>query len=229
MLKIIIATSDLLSCKELINQCIAKIPTVKIINISNSEKEFEYYKNNLEFDIILFHNFNHLDYDLHNNDIICIGKFKSPVKRYERRISLSNQNSFEFLRKKIQGFIKKVSLSIVREKSTQILLDLGFSFKHIGTKYIVDAICYSYINRCETSFENFKKDIYPYIAKNNHTHIENVSWSIARTINLMYLNHTTKSILQLEEFFCLDHMQKPTPKQVIGLISNKLFASIPIS
>jgi hypothetical protein len=70
-----------------------------------------------------------------------------------------------------------------------------------------------------------QKDIYPYLAKVNHTQIDNVKWSIARTINLMYLHHTTKSILKLEEYFCLEHLQKPTPKHIISVISNKLLYS----
>ena len=227
MLKLVIVTSDLLSSKELINQCIGKIPSLQIIGILTSKLELEYYQKNSIFDILLFHNFDYSDCEKANYDIICIDKFKTPVKNYENRISLSDVNSFVVLKKRLEKFIKKVTESSIRQKATQTLLDLGFRFKHIGTKYILDAICYSYMNKGDNSFENMEKDVYPYIAKLNHTQVPNVKWSIARTINLMYLNHTTKSILKLEEYFCLDHLQKPTPKLVISVIYTRLLSDSP--
>lgn len=225
MLKLIILTSDLLSSKELINQCIGKIPSLQIIAILTSESELEQFRKESYFDIILFHNFDYGNYDSLNCEMISINEFKAPHKRDKNRIAISNKLSFEDVKKNIERFLKKLITNSIRQKTTEILIDLGFSFKHIGTKYIADAICYSTLNNFECSFENLEKDIYPYLAKVNNTQIDNVKWSIARTINLMYLHHTTKSILKLEKYFCLDHLQKPTPKLVISVISNRLLSN----
>lgn len=227
MLKLIIVTSDLLSSKELINQCIGKISSLQIVGILTSKLELEYYQKNEKFDILLFHFFDYSDIEKENYDIICIDKFKTPVKNYERRISLSDVNSFIVLKKRLEKFIHKVTASSIRQKATETLLNLGFSFKHVGTQYILDAICYCYMNKGDNSIENMEKVIFPYIAKINHTQVANVKWSIARTINLMYFNHTTKSILKLEEYFCLEHLQKPTPKLVISVIYTRLLSDSP--
>ena len=223
MLKLLIATTDLLKSKELINQCIGKISSLQIIGIITDTSEFEDFNSENEFDVLLFHNFPLIiETTKVSYDIISINNFKTPVKFYRNRISLSNTLSFEEMIENLRIFTRKVLTNSVIEKSSQILLDLGFSFKHIGSKYLVDAICYSYVNNFDSSFENLEKDIYPYIAKLNHTHVENIKWSIARSINSMYLNHTTKSIVELEKYFYLEHLQKPTPKLVISMIRNKL-------
>lgn len=222
MLKLVIVTSDLLSSKELINQCIGKISSLQIIAIFTSTSELENFRKKNKFDFILFDNFECLENLKDTYDIISINNFKTLVKKYNNKISLSTDNTFENMKKYIEKFTQKMTIEIIRQKSTDILLSLGFSLKHIGTKYLIDAICYSYMNNCDNSFENLAKDIYPYIAKINKTQINNVKWSIARSINLMYLNHTTKTILVLEDYFYLDHLEKPTPKSVIGIIRNKL-------
>ena len=222
MLKLVIVTSDLLSSKELINQCIGKISSLQIIGVLTNKSDFENFREKNKFDFILFDNFEYTENLKEHYDIISINNFKTLAKRYDNKICLSTNNSFENLKKYIEKFTQKMTIEIIRQKSTDILLSLGFSLKHIGTKYLIDAICYSYMNNCDNSFENLAKDIYPYIAKINNTQIDNIKWSIARTINLMYLNHTTKTILILEDYFYLDHLEKPTPKSVIGIIRNKL-------
>ena len=222
MLKLVIVTSDLLKSKELINNSIGKIYSLQIIGILSNKSELENFRKKRKFDFLLFHNFDYLDYLNEDYDIICINNFKTPVKKYDNRISLSNNNSFEEIKKHLEKFTFKITKDIIKEKSTQILLKFGFSLKHIGTKYLIEAISYSYIINFDNSFENLEKNIYPYIAKLNDTNVDNVKWSIARSINLMYLNHTTKSIVELENYFYLDHLEKPTPKLVISIIRNKL-------
>ena len=224
MLKTVILTSDLFQTKELINHCIGKISALQIIGIFESETELELFRKESYFDIILFYNFEHQDYIFFNGEIISINTLKTNIKKEENKINISNKLSFEKMRIHIEKFLKNTITNSIRQKTTEILIDLGFSFKHIGTKYIADAICYATTNNYDCSFENLEKDIYPYLAKVNHTQIDNVKWSVARTINLMYLHHTTKSILKLEEYFCLEHLQKPTPKLVMSVITNRLLS-----
>lgn len=226
MFKLLIVTSDLLLSKELINQVIGKLPNLQIIGIVTTRAELRNFRKNTEFDYVLFHNCMSYNWNSDEHGIIIIDEFKTPLKKYDNKITLSNSSSLEFILKQIEIFTQVTSIEHIREQAVETLLKLGFTFKHIGTKYLVDAICYSYTHRHSDSFENLEKEIYPYIAKVNNTQVQNVKWSVARTINLMYLNHTTKSILVLENYFNLDHMQKPTPKLVIGMVSNRIISNL---
>lgn len=226
MLKLVILSSDFFSCQSLINNCIGKISALQTIGILHSESELEKFRKENYFDILLFLNFDFSNYEqLNNCEMIYIDNFQKDSKKDKNKMYISNKLSFEEIKKYIETFLEKLITNSVRQRATDILIDLGFSFKHIGTKYIADAILYTTLNNYECSFENLEKDIYPYLAKLNHTQVDNIKWSLARTINLMYLNHTTKTILKLEKYFCLEHLQKPTPKLVISVISNRLLSS----
>lgn len=227
MPKIIIVSKNSSSAAELINNCIGKIPALRTIAILNSVSELENFsKNNPRFDFVLFDNIYFEEDPNRNYQIITISNFKTPVKRYSTtKLAISNDTTFEFKKKQLESFTKKVTMDAIKRRATQILLELGFNFKHAGSKYIAECVCYSYVTKCDSANENLEKSIYPYIAKLNHTHVENVKWSVSRAINLMYLNHSTKSFKIVEEYFCLDHMEKPTPKQVIGMIRNKILVS----
>lgn len=224
MLKLIIVTSDLLSSKEIINQCIGKINSLQLIAILTSKIELEYYQKNFEFDVIIFHDFDYINTQETYYDIIYIDKQKIPSKNFEKRIALSEINSFKVLQSRIEKFIKKLTVSTISQRVTDTLLDLGFNFKHVGTKYIVDCVCYYYLHPEKISLENLEKNLFPHIARLNNTHMMNIKWSITRTINLMYQNHTTKSILRVEEYFFLEHMKKPTPKAVINVITTRILS-----
>ncbi len=225
MLKLVIVTSDYIQVRRLINFCIGKIPTLQITAILTSQSELEDFKKKNTFDIILFDHCNFVEHHPVDYDVIIINSFKSPVRKFDKKIVLSSKQTFSFLIKQIANFSQKITSNNVYQRAVQTLIDLGFSFKHIGTKYLADAIQYTYFNQYDSNFENLEKDIYPFVAGINHTDVEKVKWSMARSINMMYLNHTTKSISILEEYFCLDHMQKPTPKLVIGMVRNKLIVS----
>lgn len=224
MYKLLIITKNLVNTQNLINTVIGEVQNIKISGIVSSLEKIENIK---KFDFILFHECEY-DYPLvleQVSGIICIGDFKLPVKRYEKRISISCTTSAKFIKKQIDAFTRKLTLNTIRQKAMEILLDLGFNFKHIGTKYLADAIyfCYSHEN-FDSCFENLERETFPYIAKINNTHVENVKWSLTRTINLMYFNHTTKSVTRIENYFYLNRFEKPTPKTVIGTITNNLLA-----
>lgn len=224
MFKLIILTSDLSSTKKLVNQIIGDFSSLKIVGILTSNEEFELYKNKKNFDLILFHQYPTYKYFLNMDyNMIIISNFKMPMRKFGKKLALSTKLSFKELKNEIEIFTQRTSMNYIKEEISKILLDLGFNFKYIGTIYLIDTIAYYYTHYNDEGFENLEKNIFPYIAKLHHTKPVNVKWSISRTINLMYLNHTTKSISILEEYFYLEHLQKPTPKTVIGTITNKLF------
>lgn len=225
MLKIVILSQNLSNAKNLINKCLGKISSLQIIGILNSDTEFDKFKKENYFDILLLNNYDIEELDNLNYQIININNSNKSIKKDENKLDLPTNISFDNLQKNIKQYLSKTLTDSIREKTTAILIDLGFNFKHIGTKYIADAICYCTLNNFDCSLENMEKDIYPYLSKVNNIEIDKIKWSLARTVNLMYLRHTTKSILKLEEYFCLDHLQKPTPKLIISVISNKLLYS----
>lgn len=224
MPKLIIVSRNLISAANLLNDCVGKIPSLRTIAIFTSIKELESFaKNYPRFDFVLFDNIYFEEDPNRNYDIITISNFKTPVKRYAtNKLAISNDTTPEFKKKQIENFTKKVTMDIIKRKATKILLDLGFNFKHAGCKFIAECVCFSYVTKCDSAYESLEKDIYPYIAKLHHTKVSNIKWSVSRAINYMYLNHSTKSFKKVEEYFCLGHMEKPTPKQVIGMIRNKI-------
>lgn len=228
MYKLLVVTENFVNTKEFINNVVGKVSSLQIVGIATNLEEFKnHFMKNVYFDFILFHKCTFDEYEEiieKVSGIICVNKFKTLVKRYEKRISISTKNSDSIIQTQMEKFAKKITLNNIRQQAVDILLELGFNFKHIGSKYLVDAICYSY-SRFDDAFENLEKEIYPYIARVNKTHVENVKWSLSRTINLMYQNHTTKSVIKLEEYFYLDRFEKPTPKLVIGTITNNLLAT----
>ncbi len=225
MHKLFIFYKNFEEVQTFINKVLGKIDTIRIIGLSNSLKEFYLSTQKIKPDMILFFDFDEiisLPLEYRNIPIIMISKKSTNFRKSENRITISKKENFAFMQKTLAEFTEAQNLEVLRKKSIEILIHLGFIFKHVGTQYLIDAILYSYTHRNTYCFENLEKEVYPYVAQKHNTKIKNVKWSITRAINSMYLNHTTKSIQIVYDYFCLDNFEKPTPKLVIGMIVNKL-------
>ena len=100
----------------------------------------------------------------------------------------------------------------------RILEKFNFNFKLIGTKYLLEAIVYSYFTRETYLFENLEKQIYPYVSQKYNVNPLTIKWAIIRSINTM----KTKSNPVCLQSLSIDDSEKITSKFIISEIVNKL-------
>lgn len=106
----------------------------------------------------------------------------------------------------------------ILEKIKNELKNLGFKFKYIGTKYLAEAILLLY-EKEETDNIILSKKIYPKIGEKYNKTTNSVYCSIKRTIEIFYYDSEEKRI---KDFFKYSYMVKPTPKEVINGILEKI-------
>lgn len=226
MLKLLIVCKKLETAKSIINQISANIRELRLIGISNTTAEsIKIIKRNKP-DLIITTNTSIITlvkekFISYYPEIILFSKTTNIDEEYENLLIEDAHKSIEEVSNQIVAFVQE-RVNSEREKSTKILLDLGFNFKMSGTVYLLDSILYVRTYKGSYSFEKLEKDIYSYVAEINNTTIERVKWSVARTINNMYKNHTKESYKFVEKYLGLVYPQKPTPKFLISIIANNL-------
>ena len=128
--------------------------------------------------------------------IICDNILEFKNSKYTLHISL--KLSEKEIIKKLKPFLSNLDERAIRKKVNNILHKLNFDFKLNGTKYLLESIVYSYLNKENYLFENLEKKIFPHIAKKFGVSSNNVKFSIIRSINNMNSN-----------------LQKSNPQQII--------------
>ncbi len=226
MLKLLILCKTPDTVKNIINKMVSNITDLRIIGIANTTLEAEKIMEEIQPEIIIttieeiietiqdkfFHYYPH---------IVLFSSSTNQDINYKNLLVIPLQLKYEVITNKISEFIKTKVVSH-REKATRILTHLGFDFKLNGTLYLLDAILYAHTYKGACSFEQLKRDIYPYISEINDTSANRVKWGIERSITYMYKKHTEDSYKIVERYFSIRYPEKPTPKLVINFISNHL-------
>lgn len=156
--------------------------------------------NNIENKIIICEDDNHL------------------LKSTKHILYLSINSNIELTLKKLKLFTPKLDEEYIRKRVKKILEKFNFNFKLIGTKYLLEAIVYSYFTRETYLFENLEKDIYPYVSQKYNVNPLTIKWAIIRSINTM----KSKSNLTCLQSLSVDDSEKITSKFIISEIVNKL-------
>ena len=134
--------------KELESILKMKKPNLIIISYADSIKpSLLPLVNNIENKIIICEDDNHL------------------LKSTKHILYLSINSNIELTLKKLKLFTPKLDEEYIRKRVRKILEKFNFNFKLIGTKYLLEAIVYSYFTRETYLFENLEKDIYPYVSQ----------------------------------------------------------------
>ena len=154
--------------------------------------------------------------NIENKIIICDDD--TTFKPSRHTLYLSSHSSLESTLKQLKLFTPKVDEEFIRKRVRKILEKFNFDFKLIGTKYLLEAIVYSYLTRETYLFENLEKQIYPYVSQKYNVNPSNIKWAIIRSINNMK-SKLQKSDLQ---YFSLDNSEKITSKFIISEIVNRL-------
>ena len=227
MIKVLIMSKQVNTCKQILNQSINKIDDLHLIGIVNSLKEANYIMKKIEPDLIITTEFSIISllkkyFTTYYPAIILISNSKQFSNSYNNLLLLSPDLSYSDLSETINDYLKRSIVFSYREKIIKTLMKLKFNFNLCGTLYILESVLYVHSYKGSYSFEKLKRDIYSYVAQIYGTNIDRVKWSIARAINYMYDNHTKESYKIVEEYFGTPYPSKPTPKLVISLVASKI-------
>lgn len=225
MLEIVIIYEDFSFISNMINNVLIN-SNIKIIGLFDSTTEAIDFISKHSPDIIFLPS---LDFALlkkitnssyHPNIILFTNTPRS--RTFSNILYLSTKTNICTMKKTINSFINSKSLQKLNLKIKDILLSFHFNLSLNGTKYLIDSIMYSYINKNDYVYDNLERKVYTHIAEKYHSNVHNIKWSIVRSINNMYLGNTTSSIKKINSYFNLEHLEKPTAKLIISTIVNKI-------
>lgn len=118
----------------------------------------------------------------------------------------------------ISNLIQHNDFDKKKEKIVKELEYIGYKFKYKGTHYLVDTILQMY-SRQNSMVDNLQTSIYPIIAKKYNKTIHNIKSSINKATECMYCECDGA---KLEDYFHFNYDTKPTVKQVVFTIINKI-------
>ena len=227
MIKVLIMSKQVNTCKQILNQAINQIDGLRLIGIVNSLKEANLVLKEIEPELIITTEISIISllksyFITYSPYIIVLSNTKKVGYKNNNLLYLSTNLNYSELSYEIYNFINTTIISSYREKIIKTLIKLKFNFNLSGTVYILESALYVHSYKGSYSFEKLKRDIYSYVAKIYGTNIDRVKWSISRSINYMYNNHTKESYKIVEDYFGTPYPSKPTPKLVISLIASKL-------
>lgn len=224
MFNLIIYSNNLKQIKKYGNVIFSNFTNIHLSGIASNKKELEFFLKSQKINLILIScadsqkpSILPLISNIENKIIICDDEEKC-LKSSNHILYLSSHSNLESTLKKLKLFTPKVNEEFIRKRVRKILEKFNFDFKLIGTKYLLEAIVYSYLTREAYLFENLEKQIYPYVSQLYNVSPLNIKWGIIRTINNMRLK-LTKSDLQN---FSLENSEKITSKFIISEIVNRL-------
>lgn len=239
MLKLLVIENDPEQCKNIVNYISQYSFNVKVYSMVFDETEaIEIIKTQMPDVILLDLNmpnlqaFNILNYinkhkiEKYINSIIAFSNktisnskfanskyinsyFKKPVELKNIIIRLN-----EFATLKNSG----TDENLIRNRITHELELLNYNFSYHGSKYLVDALYQLYINK-DKYYDNLSRDVYPVIAKKYNKKANTIKCDISQATKIMCMDCSEKVII---EYFNLVDYIKPTVKQVIFTVLNKL-------
>lgn len=168
-------------------------------------------------------------FNLNNYDILFIEKkmFNSQNENLlddwkEKLISISIKKiptiaKFEII-KSLSLDPNNIDFSTIKKNIIKELEYLGFNFKYKGTQYLIDTILQLSLTKSSTS-DNLQGQIYPIIAKAHKRTPQNIKNSIINATEYMYRECNAE---RLRKYFSFSNDAKPSVKQVIFTITNKI-------
>ncbi|MBR3613582.1 MAG: hypothetical protein IKL55_00150 [Clostridia bacterium] len=219
-----IYSNSLYIVKKYGNMLFNNFPTLHFLGIASTKKELEDALVSKKVDLIILSYEHYQNASISqlinsvNDKIIIYNNNENFLKSSTHTLYLSSNTNIENTQKKLKIFTQKLDEELIRKKVKKLLSKLNFDFKLIGTKYLLEAIVYSYLTRELYLFENLEKQIYPYVSKKYNVNPYNVKWAIIRSINNMKLKATEYEL----QYFSLESSEKITSKFIISEIVNRL-------
>lgn len=211
MVNAIAITHNLAFAKRLLEELGNFNLNVKIGGINSTEIEVANSLRKMDFDFIFLDKsvakiYNKLFTKEHKKIIITLGfnEFGHLIKPSELKV--------------IRNMINATDLEKRRLRIVQELESIGYKFKYKGSHYLADTILLMF-ERQDSMVDNLQTHIYPIVAEKYNKTIINIKSSINKATECMYCECNTKT---LENYFHFSSDIKPTVKQVIFTVINKI-------
>ncbi len=228
MLKIFVFCEDFHYMKKIVNQVLINIEETKIVGITNNLDEAEKLLKDNQADIVISSDPEIINivkekfFTYNPYYIIFVHKRKKEKSTSTVLYEYYNSSPKRIITR-IYKFINSSIKYSQKERISILLKELGFEFRQIGTSYLLDAIFYVRTYKGSLSFNSLANDLYTRVARENNTTTDIIKWAISRSVNYMYEHHTKSSYkASIGKYLHLEYPEKPTPKQIISIISNKL-------
>lgn len=211
MVKALVISNNIGFIQKLLHEINAQDLDIKITEIAENKAQIEENLSKLDLDIIF------IDEAMKNNyDKIFLQKYKEII------ISLSYSDTLNLINEitlnEICNLIERNDFDKRKERIIKELEYIGYKFKYKGTHYLVDTILQMY-SKQNSMVDNLQTSIYPIIAKKYNKTIHNVKSSINKATECMYCECDGAKI---ENYFHFNYDTKPTVKQVVFTVINKI-------
>lgn len=147
---------------------------------------------------------------------------KAFIKNHKNVIILSYKQDSNLISprnfKSLKELVEKYDLEKRKSKVAKELEYIGYKFKYKGTHYLLESILQMIENK-NTMVDNLQTCVYPIVAEKYSKTTLNIKSSINKATECMYYECDAK---RLENYFKCGQDVKPTVKQVIFTIINKI-------
>lgn len=151
-----------------------------------------------------------------NCDKLFLEKYQNILIKlsYKPTSKLINNNNLD----KINTLIENNDFEKKKSKIVKELEYIGYKFNYKGTHYLVDTIMLMHMHQ-HSMIDNLQTHIYPIIAQKYNKTVYNIKSSINKATECMYYEC---DVNKLENYFKFNYDTKPTVKQVVFAVINKI-------
>lgn len=211
MINALIISKDIRLVQRLLNESALSDLNIRIDKITTTRTEtlntLKSYRPDIIFlDTLMTRHFEDLFFDAYKSLIVKL--------RSRKNLILLNNHILD----RIHSIIEFTDFELKKNKVVKELEYIGYKFKYKGTHYLVDTIMQMYKSQ-NNMVDNLQTGIYPLIAEKYNKSIYNIKSSITKATDSMYYECDSK---KLENYFKFAEDSKPTVKQVIFTIINKI-------
>ena len=212
MVKAIVVTDNISFLKNLVKEINSCHLDMKIVGVATNGLELQRILGSVKIDIFFLDK--GLGLTLSDSIWSQYQKFIVDLAYVEDSVLFD-----EIVLKRLKVLINLRDFTRKRLKVVRELEFIGYDFKYKGTHYLVDTILHMYLGQ-NSMTDNLKTDIYPLVSKKYNKTIYNIKTSIDNATEYMYCE-CDSAVVQEYFNFCED--TKPTVKQVIFAVMNKIY------
>ncbi len=211
MVKALVISSSIKFLQKLLEELSFYELNIGVAEIATSESEAEEILKERSYNIIFI---DKAMPEMHDKEFL---------KSYKKKIiliSLKGDKTMLTLNalNNINSLVKLYDMEKLKVKAARELEYVGYRIYYTGTQYLIEAIVYMYDSK-NNRLDNLQSGIYPIIAKKYNRSVRNVKSSISKATEIMFYESDSKKV---EKYFMLDEGVKPTVKQVIFTVINRI-------
>lgn len=190
-------------------------------------EQLKYNKKNI--DLAIIRDFNHKitkfikAFESYDIPIFFISKELTIAKDISSNIFFYNDdeiflNEFQYIIKSLRNIKSNNKVNDIKNKVYSYLLEFGYSFSHLGTKYLAHSIITIFIQNNDKNFK-LERDVYPIIAEKYNVTINNIKCNITLATKYMNEHKKTSDNKFFSRYFFDDYINT---KSVINCILQEL-------